>query len=143
MGVQHIEVYARSSAPPPAVWRWLADASSWSEWSMLSDTSLESPGSPTPDGVGAIRRLGRAGRFSREEVLEFEPPLHLGYRLLSGVPVRDYVAGVYLSADGGGTLIVWRARFTAKVPGTGLLIRWFFRRVLAGFARNLARQAVV
>lgn len=141
MSVQHIEVYARSPAPPAAVWRWLADASSWSAWSMLSTSDLECEGLPAPDGVGAIRRFGRGARVSREEVVAFEPSVHLGYRLLSGMPVRDYRADVHLSADGEGTLIAWRSRFEPQLPGTGLPIRWFFQAVLTRFARRLARQA--
>jgi hypothetical protein len=137
----HVEVYARSSAAPDAVWRWLADGASWASWSMLTVSELEREGEPPPDGVGAVRRFGRAGRVSREQVVAFEPPHHLGYVLLSGMPVLGYRADVHLSADGEGTLIVWRSRFTPRWPGTGALIGWFFTRVLTGFARALARRA--
>lgn len=143
VGVQHIEVYARSPAPLPAVWRWLADAGSYASWSMLTRSDLEWEGVPAPDGVGAIRRLGRGGSVSREQVVVFEPPTHLGYTLLSGMPVIGYRADVHLSEDGSGTLIAWRSRFEPRVPGTGLLVRWFFQRVLTGFARRLARQAAL
>jgi hypothetical protein len=138
---QTVEVFARSSARPDEVWRWLADASSWRTWSMLTRSDLEREGDPPPDGVGAIRRFGRGGKVSREQVVAFEPPHHLGYVLLSGMPVQGYRADVHLSADGTGTLIAWRSRFTPRWPGTGTLIRHFFTRVLGGFARGVAQHA--
>lgn len=48
----------------------------------MPSTGLERAGAPTPDGVGAIRRLGFGPMGSREEVVAFEPPTHLGYVLL-------------------------------------------------------------
>ena len=59
------------------------------------------PKSPTgcadiPNGVGAIRRFER-GRFTtRERVTEFAPDRRLSYRLLSGLPLRDYEAHIDL-----------------------------------------------
>jgi uncharacterized protein YndB with AHSA1/START domain len=141
VSVQRFEVFARSSAPPDAVWRWLADASSWKHWTNLTISELECQGAPEPDGVGAIRKLGRAGRVSREQVLEFDAPTHLAYTILSGVPVKDYRADVHLSADGDGTLIAWRASFEPTRPGTGTAIRMFFTYFLRDVARRLASRA--
>ena len=141
MSVERFEVFARSSASPEAVWRLLADASSWKEWTKLTTAELEREGVPEPDGVGAIRRLGRAGRVSREEVLEFEAPTHLAYTILSGVPVKNYRADVHLTPDGGGTLIAWRASFEPTRAATGVAIRVFFTYFLRDVARRLAKCA--
>jgi hypothetical protein len=136
-----VEVYARSAAPPEAVWRWLADAPTWSSWSRLTRAELEQEGEPAPNGVGAIRRFGIGRNVSREQVVAFEPPHHLGYVLLSGMPVLGYRADVRLAADGDGTLIEWRSSFTPRFPGTGRLIQLFFTKVLRDFARAVARRA--
>ena len=101
------------------MWRWLADASSWKDWTNLTTAELEREGTPEADGVGAIRRLGRAGRVSREEVLEFDAPTHLAYTILSGVPVKNYRADVHLTPDGDGTLIAWRGQLRADPPRYG------------------------
>jgi hypothetical protein len=138
--VRHIEVFARSAAPPDEVWRWLADASSWNVWTWLARSELEREGVPAPDGVGAIRRFSIGPGLSREEVVGFDPPWHLAYILLSGLPVQDYRADVQLSPDGTGTLIAWRARFTPKLPGSGAALAVFLRANLTGFARGLARH---
>ncbi len=135
-----IEVFARSSAAPAEVWRWLADGASWSAWTNLQRSELEREGVPAPDGVGAIRHFSTGPGGSREEVVAFEPPHHLGYVLLSGLPVRAYRADVELTPDGDGTLIAWRARFEPKLPGTGPFFTLFLRFMLKTFARGLARH---
>jgi hypothetical protein len=45
----------------------------------MTRTYLLREGSPVPDGVGALRRLAVGPFGSCEEVVEFEPPVHLGY----------------------------------------------------------------
>jgi uncharacterized protein YndB with AHSA1/START domain len=135
------ELFARSPAPVEAVWRRLADGRTWSEWNAFGTSELEREGTPEPDGVGAIRRLGQGPIVSREQILEFDPPRHLAYTILSGVPVRDYRADVELSADGSGTLISWRARFEPAIPGTGRVMRAFLRTALRSTSVRLARVA--
>lgn len=135
------ELYARSPAPVEAVWRLLADVRTWREWNAFGTSELERDGAPDPNGVGAIRRLGQGPVISREQILDFDPPHHLAYTILSGVPVRDYRADVELTPDGDGTLISWRASFAPKIPGTGALMRAFLRGALRTTARRLARAA--
>jgi hypothetical protein len=136
MGRHVIEETARSRAPRAAVWALVADGRSWSRWGPWQKAELEREGSPPPDGVGAIRLLTRRPVTSREEVVAFEPPERLRYRMLGGLPVRGYEAQVTLSDDDGGTLIRWRSEFDAKIPGTGALLR----RSLAGFIRDVAER---
>lgn len=126
-----------------AVWTLLSQAHRWKEWGRFTLADLEREGDPAPDGVGAIRRLGFAGRAgSREEIVAFEPPTHLGYTLLSGLPLRDYRADVTLTpADGGGTDIEWRSSYRPPWPGSGPFWDAVLRLLLADFTRGLARAA--
>lgn len=141
MGTTVIDVTRHAQAPPATVWRWLADAASWSSWTRLTRTRLERNGAPTPDGVGAIRHFGRAGGASREEVVVFEPPHHLAYVLLSGLPIKNYRADVTLTAEAGGTRIDWHGEFDQRYPGTAGLMRVFIRTVLTDIAKSLALRA--
>jgi hypothetical protein len=143
MSTRSVEAFARARATPDEVWRWLADAPTWSSWSRLTRAELEQEGDPAPNGVGAIRRFGVGPGISREQVVAFEPPHHLGYVLLSGLPVLGYRADVRLTPDGDGTLITWRSTFTPRVPGTGRALQLFFTRWLQYFARSLARRAAL
>lgn len=138
------EVVARSAAPPDRVFALLADGAGWARWAgpLVRRSSWEREGDPAPGGVGSVRRLGSARVFSREEVVAYDPPRHLGYTILSGQPVRSYRADVRLQAtDGGGTEIRWAATFVPRLPGTGRLLRGWLRTVVASFARRLAAAA--
>ena len=135
-----VEATARTVAPAAVVWGALADARTWPSWSIQDEAELEREGSPTPDGVGAIRRF-RTGRVKvREEVVRFDAPHHFGYRLISGLPVRDYLAHVDLAEDVTGTSITWGATFRSGLPGLGWLLRRKIGEVLATSANRLAAQ---
>jgi uncharacterized protein YndB with AHSA1/START domain len=134
-------IRSRSAAPPATVWPLIGEAKRWKEWSFLDRSDLERAGSPDADGVGAVRRFTRFGVGSREEVVAWEPPHHLGYTMISGIPVRNYRADVHLEPDGTGTAISWSARFDEPVPGTAGLFTAVLRRIVTGFATDVARYA--
>jgi uncharacterized protein YndB with AHSA1/START domain len=136
-----ITVREHSDAPPERVFALLEDAPGWKDWTRFSVARYEREGDPPPHGVGAIRNLGFRTFTSREEVVAYEPPHHLAYVLLKGVPVREYRADVTLTPDGTGTLITWTSTFEPKYPGTGWLMSAFLTAVLHDFARRLARHA--
>ena len=136
-----VEITRVTTAPPETVWRWLADASSWSTWSKLTDTRLEQVGVPAPDGVGAIRRFARSGGHSLEEVVAFDPPRHFAYRLIRGLPIENYRADVTLEPKGAGTLIRWHSEFDRRYPGTGRVMVGFIRLVLRDISAALVRRA--
>jgi uncharacterized protein YndB with AHSA1/START domain len=140
---QSFEVVRRSPAAPEAVFAVLADGSRWSEWAgpLVRRSAWDREGAPEPGGVGAVRRLGSAPFFSREKIVEYDPPRHLAYVLLSGMPVRDYRSDVDLTPDGAGTEIRWRSSFAPRIPGTGPLVRAVMAAIVGGFARRLAKAA--
>jgi hypothetical protein len=132
---------ARSSAPIEVVWPLIGEAARWKEWSWMTRTYLLRPGQPVPDGVGALRRFALGPGGSSEEVVAWDPPHHLGYIAVSGLPVRRYRADVELVSDDGGTVVTWRGSFDALVPGTGPLIRPVLARMTRGFAVRVSRYA--
>jgi hypothetical protein len=145
MGRKVIDVASRSSAAPRDVFATLVDGASWLEWGIWTGFELERPGSDAPEGVGAVRvftsrSFGRTV-VSREEVTEVVANRRIGYRLLSGLPLRDYRAGVELTADGEGTLVRWRADFERASLGRTWLYRRVLTRVLDDAAHRVARYA--
>jgi Polyketide cyclase / dehydrase and lipid transport len=134
-------VSASTRAPVDTVWPLVGEARRWSEWSFLTDTRLEREASPVPDGVGAIRKFTRFGVGSREEVVAWDPPGHLAYRILSGFPVRNYRADVTLTADGTGTRIEWAGTYDPKWPGTGRILAKVLPSMMQRFADGLAAHA--
>ena len=142
MGRHHLSVSANIAAPVDVVWALLADHRHYCEWAAMSSSSLEREGSPEPDGVGAIRVLGTANVLSREQIVEFDPPDHLAYTLLSGLPISNYRSDVTLTDHPGPrTLLTWASSYDARV-GTGWPMKLFLQFVRGDFARRLSRAAV-
>ena len=132
-----------SLAAPAAVFAVIADATRWHEWagSAIAVSEWDRQGDPAPGGVGAVRKLGRWPAYSREEITEYDPPHHLAYTILSGLPVRGYHADVDILATTTGSTIRWAGAFEPKVPGTGGALAMVLRRVVLGLARAAAREA--
>lgn len=130
-----------SAGTPEAVFALLADGAGWRNWAgpFGRNSRWEREGDPPPGGVGAIRRLGSRPLLAREEIVESIPPRRLAYRILSGVPMRDYLGIVDLEpTDGGGTRIVWQGSFVPKIPGTGALTLVASRYAVKELAKRLA-----
>lgn len=107
----------------------------------MTRTFLLREGAPVPDGVGALRRFAVGPFGSCEEVVEFDPPTHLGYVARKGIPVRRYRGDIMLRAEGTGTAITWTASLEPLVPGTGALVLAYTRGYARLFARQLVRYA--
>lgn len=134
MGRQKVEVEHRYDATPEAVWAVYVDHARWSEWSGFGGSRLIKPGTPDLNGVGAIR--GFVGR-TREEIMSFDPPKRMTYRLIGGLlPIKNHLGEVIFEADGSGTLVRWRCHFDSWVPGLGgpiqRMITGMFDRALTG-----------
>jgi hypothetical protein len=143
MKASSYEIIVRSRATAQAIFDLLADAPGWPRWAgpLAATASWEREGEPAPGGVGAIRKIGRWPQYGREQIVEYDPPNHVAYTVLSGVPVRDYRADVDIVPEGSGTMLRWRASFTPKFPGTGALFTVVLRRIVGGFARRAAEFA--
>jgi len=140
--MQHVEVERRFEASPAEVWKIYTDHAGWSRWAGLGRARLATEGSPDRNGVGAVRCFTTGGISVFEEVLTFEPPKRMTYRVVKGgIPImRDHLGEVVLEPDGAGTRLIWRCRFDSSVPGLGAPMRWMvtrmFRRALEGLARR-------
>ncbi len=136
--MQHVEVTHRYDAAPQAIWDIYSDHARWREWGPMPGSRLVKEGSPDPNGTGAVR--GFAGGL-REEILDFEPPKRMTYRVVAGLfPIKNHFGEVTLEPDGEGTRVVWRCRFEPMIPGTGAMLERFvarsFRNALAGLERH-------
>jgi uncharacterized protein YndB with AHSA1/START domain len=139
--VQEVEVRRHFDAPRQAVWDVYTDPLSWNDWAGIGRVRLARRGEPVPNGVGCVRAMGAGPVAIHEEVLAFDPPKRMVYRVVKGgLPLRDHLGEVTFEDDGGGTLVVWRCRFRSGVPGLGpalrVLVTRVFRRALEGLARH-------
>lgn len=129
------------AGPPRAVWDVYTDHASWAEWSGVRAARIAREGDPAPNGSGCVRVLGPGPFAAHEEILDFEPPRRMTYRIVGGrVPLRDHFGEVTLAPEGEGTRIVWRCRFESKLPGLGGLLRAMITRLFSGVLDGLAEK---
>ncbi|MYS21828.1 Polyketide cyclase / dehydrase and lipid transport [Streptomyces sp. DvalAA-14] len=134
---QTVDVSVPTAAGPDAVYALVTEGATWPVWAGVRAFTLERPGDVEREGVGAIRVFRVGPVASRVQVTECVPASRYSYRLLSGLPVRDY--------RGTGTFrpgrVRWQLSFTAAVPGTGWWLRRYMRRFVTRFAQGLASYA--
>ena len=128
----------RVDLPLQTLWEVLTDHRGYAVWGPVGRATLERPGTPDENGLGAIRRLVNGPLVIREEVVLYEPPHRFAYAILSGPPVRDHLATVSLSRDAGLTLVRWSVRYEGRGPLVGLLLKPVFIVVI----RTLLAKAV-
>ena len=142
--MKHVEVRQVIEAPVPTVWERYTDHVSWTEWAGLGTVRLERPGVPPPNGVGSVRAISNLGVTVFEEVMTFDAPQRMTYRVVKGgIPIKDHLGEVTFEPHARGTLVTWRCQFNSRVPGLAgafrLLIGRIFRNALRGLARGLQK----
>jgi uncharacterized protein YndB with AHSA1/START domain len=139
MARQEIDIRTTTEAKPAAVWRLLGDSATWPAWTPIEVFELERPAGA--DGLGEVRVFTTGRYVIREEIVVREPERRLSYRLLSGLPLRDYRADIDLTPRDGGTEIRWVSQFDPKFPGTGGLVRRGLDKFIAENVSGLAAYA--
>jgi uncharacterized protein YndB with AHSA1/START domain len=144
MNEDSVEARFMVRAPAAVIWAALADSRGWPAWSPNDSAEIVREGDPVPDGVGCIR-IFRTGRVTvKEEITAFEPEGRVAYRLLSGIPVRDYTGEVTLTPDPDDpavTGLVWRSSWRPKYPLTRGALRRGFRDVVDRWGAALVTHA--
>jgi len=133
-----IMVQKRIPATPESVWDVYADHRGWERWAGVKEVVLRREGEPPPNGVGASRVIRAGGIAIEEEIVEFDPPRRMTYRLIAGAPIRDHRGEVLLDATGDGTLVTWRVSFMPRIPFTGGLLARVLERNLRRVLERLA-----
>ena len=121
--MHEIRMSHRFDAPIGEVFAAVTDHEGMSRWLDGVRVTIEKPGEPAPNGLGAIRRVSARGATIREEVVRFEPPTAMDYRVIGGAPIRDHLGEIRLAPDGNGTRLDYTIRY--RVP-------WYFGGALLG-----------
>jgi hypothetical protein len=139
--VAEIRIRTRAAAPLPTVWSVLAGQAGMGAWAPVRAVALEREGDPPPDGIGAIRVLSVPPFTIREQITDIEAPFRLAYRMLSGLPVRNYTGETTLTDRDGVTDIAWTVRMTPRLPGLTRVVRRVIRATAAGLVTESERIA--
>lgn len=129
------------AATPETVFEVLTDHRKYSELTPLRKSELEREGEADVNGVGAIRKLTVAGPPMREEVIAYEAPSRFSYTVLSGLPVRDHVGTVELTAENGGTKMVYAVRTQPTLPVVGFAVVAAVKQAIKGLIDGVAKES--
>lgn len=130
------------AAPVETVFEVLTDHRRYAEMTALRRSELEREGEPAPNGVGAIRKLTAVGPPLREEVIAYAVPTRFSYALLSGLPVRDHVGTVELTAGGNGsTKMVYAVRSQPTIPVVGGVVIAVVKQAVKGLIDGVAAES--
>lgn len=129
------------AASPETVFAVITDHQRYAEMTPLRKSELEREGETDPNGVGAIRRLTAVGPPMREEVIAFEAPSRFSYTVLSGLPVRNHVGTVELSAENGGTRMVYAVRTQPTLPVVGFAVVAAIKQAIKGLIDGVAKES--
>ncbi len=107
-----IAISQKFSAPPERVFAAVTEHKRIEDWQKGIQVTLERPGIPSPNGLGAVRRIKQGPLAIREEVVRWEEPRAMDYRMISGAPLRDHLGEIRLApAADGGTDVTYTIRF--------------------------------
>ncbi len=138
--MQKIEVTRVFNASPTAVWERYTDHAGWKDWAGFGHSKLHVPGREEPNGSGAVREFGQGPIKLYEEVIDFDAPKRMTYRVIRGGPMKNHLGEVLFDAEGEGTRVTWRCQFDSKIPGLGgvqrRLVQSFFAKALQGLEKR-------
>jgi len=114
-----VEAEGTTRAGPEVVWSLVANANSYARWGPWNDGGYRPPAAgPSQEGSVQWFRYGRR-TTSVEQILEVDEPRHLAYKVVSGLPVKNYRADVTLTpTSSGGTTIRWAASWDKTLMGS-------------------------
>lgn len=131
--------FGETALAPDSVWEVLTDPTQMKRWTGARAVLIERLGTEAPMGTGAIRALRTWLGTYREEIVSYHPPKLPRYRVVSGLPVHDYLGRVDVEAITGGTRITWSVSYE---PATLLasIVSFGTKLVLNGISRRLLVQ---
>ncbi len=137
--MRNVEVERIVEAPIEEVFRRYTDHAAWSSWAGLGKVTRERDGAPSKNGVGCIRVFNN-GLKMREEIVSFDEPTRMTYRIVGFSPLRGHLGEVTFEPHETGTRVVWRCQFDSRIPFTGAAIERalvkLFTVTLSRFARH-------
>jgi hypothetical protein len=140
----HATSTATVPAPANRVWEVLSDHEGMAHWGPGLSVSLRTEGADDRNGIGAVRVIDARGPAPSivEVVTAFEPGRRLGYKALSGVPLKNYRGEVVLREVAAGTEIAYTVSADQRVPFVEqLVVRAIARTLLTALVRRVRATA--
>lgn len=135
-----IEMHHRFAASPERVFAAITDHAAMGTWLPGTNARVEQPGTPAPNGLGAIRAVTSRGLTVREEVIRWNPPFAMDYTLISGAPIDDHLGQIRVTSEGETSRLDYTIRFDMPWYVGGPLTAWLISMALQSeITHGLAR----
>ena len=107
-----IHVERTINQPIEKVFAILSDHANYAQFKAIEQSNLLVKGSDEPNGLGAVREIISGGSNLHEEIVAYEPPYKLGYKVVKSKPLPyDHQLGeITLKDEGGKTNVTWRSK---------------------------------
>ncbi len=139
------------AAPQKKVWEIMTDHERYVKWSPAKNVTYAREGSPEKNGLGAIRVFHTMlpdKMNPREEVIGWDPPRSMTYRILNQAPMKNYESTMSLAFDetSSTTRLTWKSRWEDGLPkwigwaAAGLMTK-ITKRALKKFAKGIKKDA--
>lgn len=132
-------VQRRLRAPINAVFAQLANHAGYVRVPGVALAELTRPGQDDPNGLGAQRHLKLGGTEVWEDIVGFERPTLMEYRIVRMKPniLRHELGRITLTDAAGATDVTWTSRFRVAIP---LLGRFLEKQIDARFRLLFGRM---
>ena len=138
MSRKTLSFLARYDVPPEVLFRVVTDHDGMGRWVGTPVSVIAAP----PDrGVGTVRRITAGPLRIDEEVVAWDPPRRMIYRVVRGLPLRHHRGEVRISPWGeGGSQLAWEITIVSGAPFVAEAIASVLERTIN---RGLMRLAEV
>lgn len=107
-----ISVERTIDKPIETVFEILSDHENYSQFKAIDTSNVLREGNENKNGVGAIREIISGDSNLHEEIVCFEPPFKLGYKVVksSPLPYEHELGEILLEDREGKTHVTWRSK---------------------------------
>jgi uncharacterized protein YndB with AHSA1/START domain len=139
-----IDLTFHVDAPREVVFDVMTDHAAYSDWGPVHKAKLEKEGDPAPNGRGAVRMLKAVplGPKIREEIIGYDAPATMSYKLLSGLPLKDHIGTITLiAANEGGTELRYHVETRPSLPVAKFVLMAIIRKAVKDLAKAIKGEA--
>lgn len=106
-----IHVERTIDKPIEDVFAALSDHANYSQFKGVDKSTLIVEGKKDKNGLGAVREIIAGGANLHEEIVAYEPPYKLGYKIIKSkpLPYNHELGEVTLKEQDGKTHVTWRS----------------------------------
>ena len=140
--MQTIDVNTHIHAPIERVWGLFSDYEGYTILKGVSKARLLEEGQDERNGVGAVREVRVLGVTFIEDIVTFDGPNRLEYRVRkSTVPIRHEIGTMDFTTCGDATDVRWVSRFDLNVPLIGPILAPILCRIFNAAFQDFLNQS--